>query len=198
MRNKAMKSLLTSIPTLLAVASVSLLGLAGCCGVGQCLKRDKCADIPQGALPDPPGAHIARFEEIQKTNAEALSYAIFVNEWYMGGKTLGPYGEYHVQQISRLLPGTAYHVMVQPTLDPALNDLRRAVVVGRLLEAGIADADARVRVEYPETEGLYGQEAPRIFRSMILSNQTGSQNSNTTGTYLPGSTGGNFSGAGIR
>jgi hypothetical protein len=193
-----MKCLLTSIPTLLAALSLSLLGLAGCGGISEHLHRDKCPDIPKGSLPDPPGAHLRRFEEIQKTNAEAFSYAIFVNEWYMGGKTLGPYGEYHVQQLSQLLPGVPYHVMIQPTLDPALNDIRRAVVVGRLIEAGIADADARVRVEYPETEGLYGQEAPRIFRNMLLSTQTGSQNSGAGGTFFPGGTGGNFSGAGIR
>ena len=189
-----MKILLTSVPPLLMVASLSLVGLAGCCCSGQGMKRDKCADIPHGALPDPPGAHLARFAEIQKTNAEALSYAIFVNEWYMGGKILGPYGEYHVQELSRLLPGTPYHVMVQPTLDPALNDLRRAVVVAKLVEAGVTDADERVRVEYPQTEGLYGQEAPNILRSMLQSNQGGSQIGNST--YFPGSTGGNSSGSG--
>src|SRR6266852_4667382 len=113
-----MKCLLMSIPALLAALSLSMLGLAGCNGVGHDLKRDKCADIPHGALPDPPGAHLRRFEEIQKGNAEPLSYAIFVNEWYMGGKTLGPYGEYHVQQMAKLLPGVPHYVMIQPTLDP--------------------------------------------------------------------------------
>jgi hypothetical protein len=162
--------------------------------MGEGPKNGRCNDIPHGALPDPPGAHLARFEAIQKTNAEALSYAIFVNEWYMGGRTLGPYGEYHVQQIAKLLSGVPYHVMIQPTLDPALNDLRRAVVVGKLLEAGVADADTRVRVEYPETEGLYGEEATRIFRSMLLSNQSGFQNTNAS--YFPGGSGGNFSGMG--
>jgi hypothetical protein len=196
-----MKSLLMSIPALLAALSFSVLGLAGCSCVGQNPKRDRCDDIRPGSLPDPPGAHLARFEAIQKNNAEAFSYAIFVHEWYMGGKTLGPYGEYHLQQIAQLLPSVPYYVMIQPTLSPELNDIRRAVVVGRLLEAGIADAEVRVRLEYPETEGIFGEEAPRIFRSMLQSNQSNSQGSGAGGTYFPGSTSGNssgFSGTGIR
>jgi hypothetical protein len=185
----AMKRLARKIPVL-AAASISLLALAGCSGVGQNLKRDKCADIPPGALPDPPGAHLSRFDAIQKSNAEAISYAIFVHEWYMGGNQLGPYGEYHLQQVARLLPSVPYPVMVQPTLDPALNELRRAVVVARLQRAGVTDAEARVRVEYPEAEGLFGEEATPIFRQMLRPSQQGAQNSGLAGTYLPTGAGG--------
>src|SRR5262245_574565 len=66
-------------------------------GGGHGLKRDFCANIPNGALPDPTGAHIRRFQGVQRENALAMEFNVYLHEWFMGGKELGPYGEYHIQ-----------------------------------------------------------------------------------------------------
>lgn len=130
-------------------------------------KLDYGAEIPPGALPDRPGAHVRRFQATQRDNAIAIEYAIFIHEWQDGGKFLGPYGEHHVQHIIRRLPTVPYPVLVQPTHDPAINEFRRNVIVAKLLEGGILDAETRVILRNPEAEGLFGDEAPRVFQKLL-------------------------------
>src|SRR5437588_340366 len=45
---------------------------------------------------------------------------------------------------------------------------RRLSIVNQLLAHGIADAQQRVIVGYPQAEGLYGDEAARIFTQHYL------------------------------
>jgi hypothetical protein len=188
------------ILSLIAAGSLASVMLTGCsCGqswFGWGSDRQACNDVPQGSLPDPCGLSVHRYEAIQKKNAEAISYVIFTNEWYMGDRTLGPYGEYHVQQMAKLLPTVPFDVLIQPSLDAEMNETRRRFVVGKLLQAGALDAERRVRVEYIDADRIYGQEAPSIFYQMLRSTQSGSQGQGS-GTYLPGSVSGNAAGAGI-
>jgi hypothetical protein len=189
--------LLRNIRALAAATSICIMIVAGCCGSGQCLKRDRCTNIAPGALPDPAGDHVHRFEDMQTKNGEAISFVIFLNEWYMGGMSLGPYGGVHLQQIAQLLPGVPYAVIIQPSLDPNLNELRRTLVVERLLKAGIENAEVRVRLEYPQVEGVIGDEAPIIYRNMLRSSQQSGQGTGA-GTNLSGGIGGfGTGGAGI-
>jgi hypothetical protein len=189
----------SSILSLIAAGSTASVLLVGCCcnswnEVG--MRGQSCNDVPQGSLPDPCGLSVHRFWGIQKRNAEALSYIVFTNEWYMGEQTLGPYGEHHVQQLARLLPTAPLDVIVQPSLDAALNESRRQFVVARLLQAGVLDAERRVRVEYADGDRIYGEEAPRIFNNMLRSNQFGGQG-NGAGSYFPGNVTGSAIGSGF-
>src|SRR4051812_9364637 len=77
--------------------------------------------IPPGAMPDPPGEHVRRFQAVQRTNAMAQEYVIFNHEWYMGGRTLGPYGEHHLRHMITRLAAVPYPVIIQPTPDAELN-----------------------------------------------------------------------------
>jgi len=156
----------TSILGLFAVGTASVL-MGGCCNCGNQHGLNGCADTPRGALPEPLGAHVHRFEDAQTKNAEAAQFVIYANGWYMGGKVLGPYGEYHIQQIIKHLPSVPSMVCIQPTLDSELNQERRRVVLTRLLAAGIGDAELRVKIEYPQTEGLAGDEAARVYGRMV-------------------------------
>ncbi len=140
---------------------------------GHTLQRDFGKEIPPGALPDPPGEHVRRFQATQVKNAEAIQYAIFLNEWHMGGTELGPYGEHHVSRMIRYLGSVPHPVLIQPCPDAATNEIRRNVVVAKLLTGGIHDAETRVRIANPDAEGLFGDEAPRIYNQMIRSNAGG-------------------------
>ena len=133
-----------TILALITAGSLASVLMAGCCNSGLSSKRGGCNDVTPGAMPDECGESLNRFALMQKRSAEALSYAIFTNEWYMGGQTLGPYGAYHVQQMSKLLPTVPYNVLIQPSLDPALNEAHRQLVVARLLTAGVLDAEVRI------------------------------------------------------
>ena len=186
------------ILSLIAAGSMASVMLTGCSCSHSWFGSDhpSCNDVAPGSLPDPCGLSVQRYEAIQKKNAELVSYAIFTNEWYMGDRTLGPYGEHHVQQLAKLLPTVPFDVVIQPSVDQEMNEIRRQFVVGRLLQGGVLDAERRVRVEYMDADRIYGQEAPSIFYQMLRSNQSGSQGQGA-GTYLPGSVSGNAAGAGM-
>jgi hypothetical protein len=71
------------------------------------------------------------------------------------------------------LPFVPFPILIQAhTLDGHLNEQRRCNIVQALQLNGIPDAEQRVVLGFPEAEGLYGDEAPRIYAQMI-SEQTG-------------------------
>jgi hypothetical protein len=147
-----------------------LLGLLAV-GVPAVSAQDGCYCRPrhfQPALsPEPLGSFVHRFQAVQAGKAEASDFEIYLDEWYQGGKTLGPYGQYHVNQIAQRLPTVPFAVKVQPCNDSVLNETRRMVVVTALLNLGITDADTRVVLAYPQAEGLRGEEAELVyFRSI--------------------------------
>ncbi len=86
-------------------------------------------------------------------------FVVYEHEWYMGGLTLGPYGSVHLKRIAALLPQRPVHVVLQPEPSPALNEGRRLLVVHLLLDAGVADAEQRVVVDFPIAEGMTAAEA---------------------------------------
>jgi len=176
----------------LLTASVLPLVALGCTcthegkqGGGHTLQRDFGKEIPPGAMPDAPGEHVRRFQATQVKNAEAIQYAVFLNEWYMGGTELGPYGEHHVQRMIRYLPTVPHPVLIQPAPDAAINEIRRNVIVGKLLNGGILDAETRVRIANPDAEGLFGDEAPRIYDQMLRSNAYSGLGSGLQGGFNP-------------
>ncbi len=129
---------------------------------------DNCATIPKGAIPQPYGWFVHGWQNAQCAKAEADDFVVYKHEWFKGGSELGPYGIYHMQQMLKRLPSVPFPVLLQvESQDPQRNEMRRAVVVNLLAQSGIADSETRVVLGYPEAEGLYGDEAPRIYRQMI-------------------------------
>ncbi len=141
--------------------------LAGCCGV-RTLWTGGCYTVPQGSQPEPLGAHVRRYQTIQENNAEADDFVIYLHEWFKGGPELGPYGKYHVHQIIQRLPGVPFPVLLQVSPDPNMDQVRRSRIVALLLAGGIAEAEERVILGYPAAEGLFGEEAPRIFQRLLM------------------------------
>jgi hypothetical protein len=118
-------------------------------------------------MPEPNGAFVHRMQEIQATKAQASEFVFFLDEWFKGGIVLGPYGTYHLSHIVPKLPNVPYPVVIQPSPEPALNETRRQQIVAALVKLGVADAEQRVLIAYPDAEGLYGEEAPRIYCEML-------------------------------
>jgi hypothetical protein len=120
-----------------------------------------------GALPEPNGTFVHEWQNKQAAKAEASDFVFFLDEWYMGGGQLGPYGHYHLTQVIRRLPKVPFPVVVEPGADAAQNEARRRLLADALAKSAIPDADQRVIIAYPDAEGLYGEEAPRIFTDML-------------------------------
>ena len=50
-------------------------------------------------MPEPNGAFVHRFQEIQSEKAKAADFVLFLDEWYMGGVLLGPAGSRHLDTL---------------------------------------------------------------------------------------------------
>jgi hypothetical protein len=139
------------------------------CGNGSVFRRmfDKCSTIPPGAIPAPNGSYVRAFQQVQRENAALDKFVIYLNEWYMGGTELGPWGRNHVALIAKRLPMTKYPVIIQASPQDDLNAVRQQRIIAHLIELGQADAASRVVVGFPEAVDLDGNEAPRIYQQML-------------------------------
>lgn len=141
-------------------------------------------------MPAPLGTYLNGWNDAQAAAAEADQFVIYRQEWYLDGVKLGPYGSYHLQRITKRLPYVPFQVIIEPDLhNDKVNQARKLLVVNELLAAGIMDAQTRVVVAYPRAEGLYGEEAVRIYLQRFSGNRGGSSGSSGTtggGITMPG------------
>jgi hypothetical protein len=156
--------------------------LAGCMNHHDGLV-DKCATIPPGAIPQPIGTHVNEVITRQVAKAEMDQFAIYLYEWAGDSANLGPFGSRHIEHLAARLPQVAFPVVIEPDCDPGVNEARRLTVVAFLEQHGIANAAQIVHLGYPQAEGLYGDEAERVYRQMLtpgnvnnLNNQNSFQN----------------------
>jgi hypothetical protein len=183
-----------------------LAALVLCAGVILLISRtwadpsSRCSTYPRGPVPPVPlGTYVNEWHSAQAAAADADHFVIYRHEWYQNGKTLGPYGHYHLQQITkRLTTGPVpFPVVIQLDLhDRDLNLARKAEIVNALLAAGVADAPTRVILGFPEAEGLYGEAAPRIFLQQIQPPRAGFGSLGGAGGTTGFGTGGMFLGGG--
>jgi hypothetical protein len=155
---------------------LALLLLLGCFGNKGHWEVDNCSSIPAGAMPPPNGTYMNAYIEAQAGKAEADDFVVYRHEWYLGGHELGPYGRYHIDQIIKRLPTVPFPVLVQTQMNEQIDETRRQVIVQALAAAGVPDPDHRVIVGFPQAEGLYGEEAPTIYRQMLRGTATGAGN----------------------
>jgi uncharacterized membrane protein YgcG len=155
---------------------------------------DQCASIVPGSLPMPNGSFVRQHQLVQTNKAEMDDFVVYLQEWYMGGKELGPYGEYHIVQMAQRMPFVPFPVLVQVAPDPLLNECRRRLVIEKLTNAGFADAANRVVLGRPEAEGLNGPESFRVYQGLLFN--TG-QNAGGFGGGFGGGGFGGFGGGGF-
>lgn len=149
-------------------------GHHGCHGHGSCWHVDNCADIPKGAIPQPPGTYANDWINRQAGKAEADDFVVYYNEWVDGQAVLSPFGGEHLDRIIARLPVVPFQVIIQPEPGyPILNGLRHKAMIEALTDAGIKDAALRVVVGRSSAEGLFGEEAERIYPQLLQGGFTG-------------------------
>jgi hypothetical protein len=94
-------------------------------------------------------------------------FVIYKHEWFQGGINLGPYGRYHLNEIVRRLGGVPFPVVIQADFNEELNAARQQAIVRYLNYSGYHDAAMRVIVAFPRAEGLFGDEAFRIYTGIL-------------------------------
>jgi hypothetical protein len=131
-------------------------------------------------MPEPLGAHLNRFIQVETAKAEATQFVFFLNEWYMGGVELGPMGSRHLAAVAKALPQTQFKVVLAPCGNPAVDQARRSLLVQGLAQHGIANADGRVVIDFPEALDLAGEQADRVYYRWLYSD-TNNLNRNQLG-----------------
>lgn len=154
-------------PTRFLCAGALGLGLVSGCYPWTSEVVDGDAHAPSVMMPEPNGSFVHKIQEVQVAKAQASNYVIFLDEWYKGGTVLGPYGTCHLNRIVARLAEVPYPVVIQPTADATLNEARREQIVAALARCGVAEPDHRVIVACPDAEGLYGEEAPRLYCELL-------------------------------
>jgi hypothetical protein len=128
-----------------------------------------------GQLPEPNGAHTFRILEGQAEKAEASDFVVSLDEWTMDGIELGPHGQRHLAAMARRLttgPGPVnYPVVLEPGFDGNVNETRRQVLVTNLIRNGVADANDRVIIAYPQAEYFYGDQVEYTYWGLIYPNR---------------------------
>jgi hypothetical protein len=128
----------------------------------------RCPQYPPGSTPAPVGTYTREAFNRQAEKAEADDFAFYNYEFNEDGSALGPAGCRHLIQVAhRVQENQPFPIVIEATGDPKIDLTRRGLIVTRLVAAGVLDADRRVVVGLTQGEGLYGEEAPRIYNQMI-------------------------------
>lgn len=137
-----------------------------------CLGIDKCASIPEGAIPVPAGTYLHEYQQTQANLAEADDFVFYRNEWLMDGTELGPAGSDHLTEILPRVGLTPHPVVIEPSDDnPQKDQERRLVIIDRLIAAGIPSAEELVHIGRPPyVQGTNGEEA-EIVRGQMLNDR---------------------------
>jgi hypothetical protein len=160
-----------------APAACLLLGLLTGCANYEANRDSRIARHAgaSGGLPEPNGAYTFRILEAQAEKAEASDFVVSLDEWTLDGIELGPHGQRHLAAMARRLttgPGPVnYPVVLEPGFDANVNETRRQVLVTHLLRNGVADANDRVIIAYPQAEYFYGDQAEYTYWGLIYPNR---------------------------
>jgi hypothetical protein len=156
----------------------------GCCHVRRWLGfDDPCADIPPGAIPQPTGTYACQWQAAQAARAETDDLVVYGNQWLERSALLSPAGQQHVHELALRLTHVPLPVLVEASGDAALDAARRDAIVAQLAQRGVPDPHLRVVVGRPAAQGLYGDEAGRIYRGYL---GAGSRGASSLGAPVTG------------
>ena len=113
-----------------------------------------CNDIVPGAIPQPNGTYACQWAHAEKARADQDKFVIYQYEWSTDATQLTPYGQQHLAQIAQGLPQVPFPVVIEPSSDNRINELRRVTVFNALASNGTQVTPDRVIFGRTEAEGL--------------------------------------------
>lgn len=147
-----------------ATCAAMLGAVAGCCCPTPGIVLPGCLSLQRTmAVPEvmPLGAVTRAHWHMQETNGEAADFILHRNEFVDNSSELSPYGRDHIAEIAARMPSAPFPVIVQRSQnnsDPELDQIRRELVVRVLTDMGNVDADQRVVVSQPYSNGINSME----------------------------------------
>ncbi len=129
-----------------------------------------CGGNPSGRnqIPDvlPLGSVIRAHFNTMQINGEAADFVMYRNEFVDNSSELSPCGRDHIAEIAARMPSTPFPIIVQRSInnaDPELDQIRRDIVVRVLTDLGNQDANQRVVVSQPYSNGLNSMEGEQDY-----------------------------------
>lgn len=134
----------------------------GCANRGGVLGVDCCADVPAGAIPEPAGTKVCRWQTEQVRSALADQTVLYQADFIARTESLSPGA---LQRIARHVQSNLANVqpwIIEPSGDDELDAKRVGFVSEELLRRNIAPID--VQIATPAALGLRGIQAESIAR----------------------------------
>ncbi len=187
-----------AINSIFRVLPLWLLGLSflvapGCvtCGrlaskYGLWTSQDHCADIPKGAIPLPPATYGKQWQHAHAGAAAHDQFRIYGADWRAQSAQLAPFGLRRFEQMVARMHEYPYAIVIDRSESPALDEVRRGVLIAELANRGVPDAAERVVVGYSNAYALYGIEAKTVARGAFEREPS----ANTTAPPFHGTSGG--------
>lgn len=166
----------------------------GCASRGGILGVDRCADVPAGAIPEPPGTKVCNWQTAQVRSAIADQTVLYQADFVARTESLSPAA---LDRMSRHAQSDLANVqpwVIEPSGDEGLDARRMAMVNEELSQRGITPTE--VQLATPAALGLRGSLAERVARGVgsIGNSNTGTGAPTTRATGLGGQAGGNLPG----
>lgn len=141
--------------------------LSGCAHRHDLLGVDCCADIPEGAIPEPPGTKLCNWQTMQVNAAVADQFVLYRCDFVGDSSDLSPAAK---ARIGRLVQsGAASHMpwVVEPSDKSALDLARVDSAINELTSLGVSPVDvtiatpAALGLAGPLAEGILGMQGAR-------------------------------------
>lgn len=168
----------------MTLATMSLALAFGCAKNGDLLCVDRCADIPSGAIPEPPGTKVCRWQTEQVESAIADQTVLYLADFVAASAELSPGALERMSRHAQSGLASTLPWIVQPSTDSDLDAARVARVMNELSLRGVNAVD--VQVATPAALGLEGPFAEQA------AGRLGTSRGNRAGTGAPISQAGGF------
>ena len=157
-----MKNLTTIRMCLVLSATALLVAMTGCQN-GKGIKGvDNCAEIPCGAIPAGPGAHVSQWQQAQVGKA-ALDRGVFYQADFISRTdTLSPAAKKNLARMIQNGTVGAVPLFIEASEEPQLDAARARAVASVLSASGIPTSPDQIQIAYPTALGLDGFRAQQV------------------------------------
>ncbi len=163
-----------SMTQLILLGSLAtLMPVLGCHARQGILGVDRCAKVPQGAIPEKPGNHLCEWQQAQ-VRAASIDRGVFYQSDFVGkSDRLSPAAE---QQVARLVQHGAIgnvQVILEPSDDSQRDTSRKIMLASAFTAAGAPMAAEQIQIAHPPAIGLEGFRAQQVARTASRSGMQG-------------------------
>ena len=135
---------------LLSIAAI------GCCSTDECMTVYEDQGVPQM---HPLGSVSYAHYHAMEANGEAADFVVHRSDFEPGSTDLSMAGRDHILEVGARMSGTPFPILIERSeMDSDIDTKRRQMVVEILTQLGNADAEQRVLVSRPYSDGVRAAE----------------------------------------